>query len=196
MSSPPSGPPSGAGQPLAPGPAFLVLVAIVVALAGYIGLAVLLHIDAIFAGSLFLFFWSGVEKAAPTAYIPTLVGALGGVANASLFHPGVVSAFAIDPGWAALAGLFILIVALYLLLIQQVSVLCNQSYMLFVTVGAIPLLPDTKIFVSMVEAIFLSAVYFGLIVWALNHIGARRAVKAAAAAAAADVLNHDDVSKD
>jgi hypothetical protein len=180
---------------MAPGPAFLVLMAIIAALAGYIGLAVLLHIDAIFAGSLFLFFWTGVEKAAPAAYVPTLVGALGGLANASLFHPAVVSAFAIDPVWAVVAGLVVLCLVLYLLLIQRVSVLCNQSYMLFVTVGAIPLLPDTRIFVSMVEAIFLSAAYFGIIVWALNYIGARRAVRAAGEALSADVENPEDVAR-
>ena len=195
MSSAPSSQPSASAQAMAPGPAFLVLIAIIVALAGYIGLAVLLHIEAVFAGSLFLFFWTGAEKAAPAAFIPTLVGALGGIANASLFHAGVVSAFAMDPGWAALAGLAVLIVVLYLLLIQKVSVLCNQSYMLFVTVGAIPLLPDTKIFVSMVEAVFLSAAYFGIIVWALNYIGARRAVKAAGEALSADVENPNQVTQ-
>ncbi len=178
-----------------PGRAFLTLIAIIVALAGYIGLAVLLHIAAIFAGSLFLFFWTGVEKAAPAAFVPTLVGALGGIANAALFHPAVASSFAIDPTWAAIAGLVVLVLVLYLLLMQKASVLCNQAYMLFITVAAIPLLPDLKIFTSMVESVFLSAAFFGCIVWILRHIGARRAVNTAAEAIGADIPTLDDISR-
>jgi hypothetical protein len=187
-------PPENA-EALPPGRAFLVLIAIIVALAAYIGLAVLLHIEAVFAGSLFLFFWTGVEKAAPAAFVPTLVGALGGIANAGLFHPAVASSLAIDPTMAVIAGLVVLVLALYLLLMQKLSVLCNQSYMLFVTVGAIPLLPDLKIFVSMVEAVFLSAAFFGCIVWALRHFGARRAVNTAAEAIAAEIPTFDDISR-
>jgi hypothetical protein len=193
MSSAPASQPSEGDQALPPGRAFLVLIAIIVALAAYIGLAVLLHIAAIFAGSLFLFFWTGVEKTAPAAFVPTLVGALGGIANAALFHPSVASSFGLDPTWAAIAGLIVIVLALYLLLMKTMSVLFNQAYMLFITVAAIPLLPDVKIFASMVEAVFLSAAFFGCIVWILRHIGARRAVNTAAQAIGADIPTFDDM---
>lgn len=194
MKSSSSGQLSESGTRLAPARAFLVLMAIVVLLAGYIGLAYLLHVAAIFAGSLFLFFWVGVEKAAQAAFIATLVGAIGGIANASLFHASLATAFAIDPGLAALAGLGLVMLAVYMVLIHKASVLFNQSYLLFVTVGAIPQLSDAGIFVSMVEGVLLSAVYFGGIAWILRRIGARRDLNAAAAAIATDSEQHDDVS--
>jgi hypothetical protein len=163
--------------------------AIVVLLAGYISLAYLLHIESIFAGSLFLFFWVGVEKAAPAAFVATLVGAIGGIANASLLHASVATALAIDPSLAALAGLGVLMLAVYMLLIHKARWLFNQSYMLFVAVGAIPQLSDAGISVSMVEGVSLSAAYFGSIVWILHHIGTRRPAEAIMT----DRKYHDDV---
>jgi hypothetical protein len=195
MSSASATPSSTDDQALPPGRALLVLLAIVVALAGYIALAVGLHIYAIFAGSLFLFFWTGVEKAIPAAFVPTLAGALGGIANGGLFHAAVATSLSIDPTWAAYAGLAVLAIVLYLLLMQKAPVLCNQSYMLFVTVAAMPLLPDLKIFTSMVESLFLSAAYFGAIVWILRIVGARRAVNTAAEAIGAEIPTFDDISR-
>ena len=193
MNTSSSGQPTEHSQPLAPGRGFLVMMALVVLLAGFIGLTVVLHIMAIFAGSFFLFFWLGVEKAAPAAFIPTLVGALGGIANGSLLHASLATALGVNPALAALVGLGVLMLAVYMLLIHKVPMLFNQAYMLFVTMAAIPLLSDTAIFVSMVECVFLSAAYFGGIFWIFRRIGARRDLNAAAEAIAPDVQILGDV---
>jgi hypothetical protein len=195
MNGAPSNPTSDIGQPLPPGRAFLVLLAVVALLAGYVALAYLLQIAAIFAGSLFLFFWVGVEKAAPAAFMATLVGAIGGVANGILLHASVAAVFGVNPGVAALVGVGLLFLAVYMVLIHKGQILFNQSYMLFVTVAAIPMLSNRQIFVSMIEGIFLSAAYFGVIFWILRRIGARRELNSAAEALAADVPLLDDVSR-
>ena len=174
MNNSSSGLPSQSGQALPPFRAFLILVGIVVLLAGYICLCYLFKIEAIFAGSLFVFFWVGVEKTAPTAFTPTIVGAVGGIANAGLLHASLMTALGINPGLAALAGLGLLMLAIFMLLIKRASVLFNHGYMLFVTVAAITQLSDTKIFISMVECVFLSAVYFGSLLWIIRRIGTER----------------------
>lgn len=101
-------------------------------------------------GSLFLFAWTTVEKAAPKAFIASAIGAVGGIANAALFHANLATAFAIDLNLAAIAGLGLFMLALYMLLIHKASVLCNSSYMLFLTVGTILQLSDAETIVSVV----------------------------------------------
>ena len=174
--------PSHGHAPLSPLRALWVLIALVVILAGYLLLAYALHVAAVFAGSFFLFFWLGVEKATPATFPATLVGALGGIANAALFHAGVASALALDPGLAALGGLVLLLAALYMLLTLKGALLFNQSYMLFLTVAAIPQLATVELFEGMVEGVLLSAIYFGSVFALLRFIGSRRRLNAGAAA--------------
>src|SRR3990167_8555616 len=108
---------------LAPRLAIWVLLAIVLVLAGYVGLAHLLRIDTLFAGAFFIFFWVGVEKAAAKAFLPALIGAAGGIINSGMLHPQLATAAWIDPGLTALVGLAVLLLAIYLLLIQKASIL-------------------------------------------------------------------------
>ena len=184
--------PAGQGSPaLSPLRALLVLVGLVALLAGYIALCIALHLAAAFAGSLFLFFWLGVEKGAPAALAPTLVGAVGGIVNAGLLHPDIATAFGLDPGVSALSGLALLVIAVYILLIHKITVLFNQSYMLFVTVAGIPIVSGVPAFESMLQCLFLAAVYFGLIFWILRRIGRRRDLNAAARAIAVEPGNLD-----
>lgn len=159
---------------LAPGLAIGVLLGIVGVLAGYVGLSHLLRIDTLFAGAFFIFFWVGVEKAAAKTFLPTLVGAAGGIVNSGMLHPQLATAVGIDPGLTALIGLVVLLLAIYLLLIQKASILFNHAYMLFFTVGAIPMLSDMKIFQDMAASIALAAAYVGLIFWGLRWLEARK----------------------
>lgn len=186
MNNSSSGGSSENGQPLPPGRALLVPLAIVVLLAGFVALGYALHIEAIFAGSLFVFFWIGIERADSAKFIAVLTGAIGGIANGSLLHQDVAAALGIDPGLSALAGLGLIMFAVYMLLIQKATTLFNHSYMLFLTVAAIPQLGHADLFVSMFQGAFISAAYFGVIFWALRRFSPRRDVDAAADAIASD----------
>lgn len=182
MSTTSSQPGARHGQPLPPGRAFLVLIAIVVVLAGFLGLFALLHIMAVFAGSFFLFAWVGVEKAAPEAFVGSILGAIAGIANASLLHPDLATTFGFDPGIAAIAGPGLLMVALYMLLIHKLPTLFNSTYMLFATLGAIPMLSGREVFASMMEGVIVGAAYFGGLFLLFRKVGGRRSVDAAASA--------------
>lgn len=180
MSKLPSSLPSGQEQPLPPGKALLVLLAVVVLLTAFVGLAYVLHISALYAGSLFLFYWLGIEKAAPTTYVPTVAGAFGGVAHAGLLHPAQASALGLDPGLAAVAGLLLLVLAIYLLLIHKLPALINQSYMLFLTVALIPQLNSPGLVADMGLGILYGAIFCGVAAFAARTFAARRLAGSAA----------------
>ncbi|MEY2927584.1 MAG: hypothetical protein RL367_2061, partial [Pseudomonadota bacterium] len=68
---------------LSPFNGFLILLLVLVAVIGWIVLgANLLHVSSFFASFLFLWFWAAIEKADFKRWLPTLIGALVGVALA------------------------------------------------------------------------------------------------------------------
>lgn len=154
---------------LSPLRALFVLLGAVVVISGYLALAYFLGIGSTFAGTLLVFYLFAVEGGEIRAFPKSLIGALGGLATASLFAlPGL------DADLAGLAGLTVVLVAIYCLLIGFVPILFNQAYMLFLTVVLIPAVLLEADFMDMLAAMILSGAYFGSIVWCLHTVNNRK----------------------
>ena len=155
---------------LTPGTALRVLAGIVLALAGYLGTAAVLHIGAPVFGVLVVFYWFSIKRGDMAALPGAATGALGGVVNTMLFAlPGV------PPEVAALVAIAVLAAALYALLVGFWPMLFNSAYMLVVTVATIPAVLARLDPAGMVAAIALSAAYFGGLAWVVRRYRARRA---------------------
>ncbi len=155
----------------------ILLLPVVLFLAIYVAFALVLHLQALFAGSLFLFYWLGIEKAELSAFLRALAGAIGGTIGGSLFQAEQAAALGLDPVWTAVAGLFLLILAIYLLLIHAMPFLVNQAYMLFLTVAGIPQLGGGTLIRDMIGGVIYSAFYCGITVGLYRYLAARRAAR-------------------
>lgn len=116
------------------------------------------------------------------------MGAFGGLANAGLLHPAQASALGLEPGPAAIAGLLVLLLALFLLLTHRLTILVNQSYMLFLTVALIPQLNGPRIIADMGVGIVHGAVFCGITAFALRKFAERRAAAVQPVVAASNSL--------
>ena len=152
----------------------IILAALVVALTGYVAGGVSLGLEALFAGSVLLFYWAGVEHFKMNMLLAVVTGSLGGLANGALF---VVMQPFVGEGIAAVMGLGALLFAVYCLILKWLPLLFNQAYMLMLTVTlAPPILHEAK-FMEMAAAIIYSAVFWGGLVYILNLVKDRRAAK-------------------
>lgn len=167
--------------PLSPLVGLLVLLVAVVVIAGYLILAHLLGIHSAFAGILLMFYLFAMEGGAASALPKAFIGALGGLANGALFATWA----GLDPGLTALAGLVMVLIAVYCLLIGIAPILFNQAYMLVLTVVCVPPVLLEADFTGMLAALFLSLFYFGAAAWALGVLRNRKESASAVASATA-----------
>lgn len=142
---------------------------VVVVVVGFILLANAVHLGPAYAGLLYFWYWVVIEEAKPRAMPSSLLGALLGVGTAALLQWAVLSHQPI-----AIIGVLVLIVAAIVVdVMKLLPFAINGCFMLFLTVASAPLIQGSENFVTVVEAMLLAAVYFGLIVLALGWLQRR-----------------------
>lgn len=162
------------------GVALMIWTGVIAAIAGFVALGIWLGLAPLYAGFTLLWFWANVDKLSFALAPATMVGAIAGTANAWMLQWGTVHVNA--P--VALGALAILALALLMTILQRAALVCNASYMLFVTVACAPLLQQGEDFTRVIESILLGAVWFGGLVWlAMTLFGGGTAEPAAEAAA-------------
>lgn len=150
-----------------------VLVAVVVVIAGYIALTVALHLTEIWAGFLFLLYWSMVEEAKPERLPKSIIGAFIGTATAALMAllPPTIG---MGPGMAVFMGVVLLLV--YALIMGWAPIAVNMATMLFLTAGTIPHVQGHADFPQMIYGIAAGIVYFGGLALVAKALGRKKAV--------------------
>lgn len=148
---------TSATPPPSVGKALIMLPIIAALIAGYIAIGGLLGIEALFAGFFFLLYWAGIRHGDPREFAPTLIGALGGLALAWLLHMLPASFGA--PG--IVAGLLLVVAAVYAQIRHSWPLMINLAFMLFLTLGTATPVAKEADFIGMGFAILLSAAYFG-----------------------------------
>ncbi len=159
------------GKPVPPTPmgGLVITFVVVIAIVGWIFLGVkLLGITSFFASFLFFWYWAAVEEADLKQWLQSALGALVGLALAWQSH-WLAAQFGTQ---GLIAGLIVIIVAIYLQIMNWVPIAINRSAMLFLTVLAAPLILEKLDVVETMKAIGLSALYFGGIVKVLAMVTA------------------------
>ncbi|MGH6782543.1 MAG: hypothetical protein ACREB5_10630 [Sphingomonadaceae bacterium] len=112
-----------------------VLLGVIVVIAGFIAVAVALHLSELWAGFLFLLYWSMVEHAKPERIRASAIGAFVGTGTAALMAlaPAALGA---GPGMALFMGVVLLLV--YAIIMGWAPIAVNMATMIFLTVGTIP----------------------------------------------------------
>lgn len=159
------------------GIALMIWAGVIAALAGFVALGYWLHLVPLYAGFTLLWYWANVDKLNFALAPATIVGAIAGTANAWMLQWGTVHGSA--P--VALGALAVLALALLMTILQRAALVCNASYMLFVTLACAPLLQAGEDFTRVVASILLGAVWFGGIAWIAGKLfgGAGAATEAA-----------------
>lgn len=139
----------------------MLVVAVILAIAGFVALGHALALSPLYAGFLLLWYWATVDKLDFQAAPATIAGAIGGAATAWALQ------FATQTGSTAgiIMILAMIVVALFVQIMNYLPVLINSAYMLFLTVACAPLIQGGERFEQVAAVILLSAVYFGGLIW-------------------------------
>jgi hypothetical protein len=136
----------------------MLLAGVVVFMAGFFGLFRLLGVQPL-CGLLFLVYWGAILHQERRAFVPAVLGGLGGILMSWLLL-GL-------PPLVGQIGTVVSVVALALLLFSfmrgQMRWAVNNSTMLFLTVATIPELHVGKNAVGMAESLLLGAAYMGAV---------------------------------
>lgn len=170
--------PAHAANPPPPtlGIGLMIWAGVIAAIVGFIAIGYALQLVPLYAGFTLLWYWANLDKMSFALAPATLVGALGGVANAWALQ------------WAAangnvpaiVAALVVLALVLLMTILERGRLVCNASYMLFITVCGAPLLQQGEDFAAVVETLLVGALYFGGLVWLAMRIFAGSKVEEAA----------------
>ena len=162
-----------------PGPvAGLVILGVVLALIVawiVVGLQVLnIHDTALVGGFLMLWYWANNEQLQFKRLPAAIIGALVGIGLGWFLIYGTVT-YGTN---GLIAGLLLLVFALYLDIIKAVPLVVNTSSMLYVTIAAAPLVQLHVDWMELVISTVVGGVFFGLVVEGLQRLAARSASKA------------------
>jgi len=157
--------------------ALLVTLGILVAVAALIGLYVLLDVKPLFAGFLFALYWMGVKHCDLKEFLPSVVGALGGLALAAGLH--YLPLHYGNPG--LFAALAVVVLAIFMQVRNSLPQLVNLSFMLYLTVGTIPAVAALNDYPGMAYALLVAAAFCGGLIWLMGRVsGASKAQPATA----------------
>lgn len=172
--------PGGEAPRLSLGVGLIVWLAVILVIAGFIAIGTVLKLAPLYAGFLFVWYWSSFEKGALPSIPTTVLGACGGVATAGLAQYAAVSG---EPA-IGLALLALILGALLCHIMGWLPFLFNTAFMLFLTVTTAPLLQAGENYRDVVLAVLLGAAYFGAIAFIGTRIMSAR--RPAATVPAAD----------
>lgn len=150
------------------GMGLILWVAAILAITGFIVIGSLLKLAPLYAGFLFVWYWTAVDKASFTLAPATVVGGLCGVATSGLLQYAGLHWGA--PGALAVVGL--IAVALLVQIMNWLPIAINSAYMLFLTVTAAPLLQGGEDFRSVVLALLVGCAYFCALTFAGMRLAA------------------------
>lgn len=144
-----------------------------VGVALFVGAAWMLGIAPLYAGFLFLLYFGSIKQGVPRELPAALIGALGGVSLAALLH--ILPAQFGTAGIVAIAVL--LFAAVYASLVGWVPLLINTSFMIYLTVVAIPAVQAQADFLGIAGAILLAAAFAGALILINKRGEAGKAVR-------------------
>jgi hypothetical protein len=151
------------------GAGLAIVVIVVIAIIAWIALGSALHLTSLYAGFLFLWYWSTVQHLDMKAILPSLVGALIGVGLGFLVH--------FLPEHYGTAGLIAaiaaILVALYLTVIERVPFAFNSAAMLYLTVIGAPAILTTTDFRELAFSTALGSVFFAAFVFLVLTIAGK-----------------------
>ena len=160
----------------------LLLVAITVGCAAYLGLNAALGTQEVWAGFLFLFYWAGIQKVDFSLFPSSVAGAFAGLLLGLALQQ--LGARFGTPGLVAFLGLTF--VVLFLFLRGQLRVAINDATMLMLTAATIGHVQMHADFQGMFTSLGVAVVFFGALFWGLNRFQARKSVPAPAPAPMAE----------
>ena len=128
----------------------------------------------LFVGFLFILYWAGIKGMDPSEFAPALGGCLGGLGLAFLLHslPTVLGMVGMA---IALAGV---VVAIYLLIRGQATLIVNNAFMLLLTLGNPMIFEKDADFAAGAVAILAAAAYAGSLAFLLKRLSGGRRAKA------------------
>jgi hypothetical protein len=133
-----------------------------------------LGITTIWAGFLFLLYWMGLMQSAMKAWLPALLGALGGIALGWILIalPKIV-------GMPAMVGGGVLLAAIIFFFIRgQFAIVINNAMMILLTVATIPQVNVGANAPEMAVAVVVAALYTWVFATATAWVMSRRAAPA------------------
>lgn len=154
-------PPPSAASAVTPIQAVITLIALVplvgclLAIGQMVGIA-----DFLFAGFLFVLYWTGIKGMVPHEFAPALLGSLGGLGLAYLIHV-LPALFGISGSVLASAALGL---SIYLLIRGQASIVINYAFMLLLTVATSFAFKADTHYGAAAASIILAAAYTGALV--------------------------------
>ncbi|MFL0414155.1 hypothetical protein [uncultured Sphingomonas sp.] len=160
------------------GAGLAVWITAMVAIAGFAALGYFLKLAPLYAGFLFVWYWTSSHEGSFTVMPSTILGAVGGVATAGLLQYATVH----WGGGGALAVLVLIAITLLVQIMNWLPMVINPAYMLFLTVTTAPLLQANESFAAVVAAILAGAAYFGLLLFVASRFRGGAAGASAAAA--------------
>lgn len=155
------------------GVTLLLLIGVVPFMAGFFGLYKLLGVGMPFIGLLFLLYWAAIQRQEPAAYLPAVLGGLGGILLGWLLI-GL-------PPLIGQAGTIIsiaaLVATLFCFMRGHAALVVNNATMLFLTVATISELKIAGNVVVMAESLLLAAAYMGAVSGIVHLVAKFRAKK-------------------
>lgn len=142
-----------------------ILCVVIGLILGFVALCTALKVQNFWVGFLFMFYWMGLEEARMNRFLPSALGALLGLV---VSFSATVFSVHLGADLGALAAFGLSMVLIYVRIIGRLSFIVNQSTMLFLTVGSIPLLHAAVSGTEMFISLFLGLTFFG----ALGGFGA------------------------
>ena len=149
---------------------FIVIVLIVAWIV--VGLQVLhIHDTSLVGGFLMLWYWANNEQLQFKRLPAAIIGAVAGIGLGWFLVYG-----AANYGTAGLiAGVLLLVFALYLDIIKAVPLVVNTSSMLYVTIAAAPLVQLHVDWAELVVSTVVGGLFFGLVVEGMQRLAAKLA---------------------
>ena len=154
----------------------LLLAGVVPFMAGLFGLYALLHVSMPYFGLLFLVYWAAILGQDPQAYLPSVLGGLGGILLGWLL---IAMPPLIRPIGTPLS-LALLVVVLFCFMRGHARLLVNNATMLLLASATVPELNISRNIVVMVESFAVAAVYMGAVSLVARSIANRRGQKGVA----------------
>lgn len=151
--------------PMSPLKGALALVSVVILVAGYIALATLLRVQALFAGFVFSLLWGAIHKASFKEFPQVLGGCLFGILLGYIYH----SAPTYIPHYGLAVVFLFILGSIYFYLLGWLPIIINDSALMFLTLGTIAEIQESENFGQMAVAVLLSAAYFGGVIYLLTR---------------------------
>lgn len=145
-------------QAMSPLKGLAVLAGVIVVIAGFVCVAVALHLSELWAGFLFLLYWSMIEEAKVERIPKAAIGAFVGTGTAALMALAP-AALGMGPGMALFMA--VILVLVYAMIMGWAPIAVNASTMIFLTVGTIPHVQGHADWRQIAFGIIAGIVYFG-----------------------------------